>query len=129
MARDHLTPRTAASAADALAIPATHYSALAQPWTGSLPFIAVTLDATFYPRSGAGSLSLYRTEQNADDDPTLRHLTALSLAPLTCDTDVPDMAAYWLRAVAAATDWPSLIGIAKVFRTRADHAREQRPRY
>jgi hypothetical protein len=127
VARDHLSERADESAARAFAIPPATFTPLREAWLGELPVIVVALEAVFYPTSGSGHLRLYRFDQAHGDDPALRPLTGLKLAPFTADYDVPDMAAYWLRAVAAATDWPSLIGIARHFRTTADRAREAGP--
>jgi hypothetical protein len=122
--RDHATPRAEEGLRASLAIPPPTFRPAHFEPLGSLPFVSISLVGTFYPASGSGTIQLYRTEQTSGDDPTLRILTGLKLAPFTCDTDVPDMAAYWLRAMASACDWPSLIAIARQFRTAADRARD-----
>lgn len=90
-----------------------------------LPLVAVELVAYHYPRSGEGEITLW-VEHQEGDEPDLRSVSRRPLGPLTCDFDVPDMAGAWIRKVAQITDWPSLIGIARAFRSTAEKARDSR---
>lgn len=94
--------------------------------TRPLPLITVELVAHVYPTTGHGEMALYRVEQ-AGDEPTIKTLSTSPLGFVTAEYDVPDMASYWMRAVASATGWAGLVGLVSYFRTKADHARNDRP--